>query len=99
MDARTRKGLESLAASLTTRRDFHEAEDVLRRRWAQLVREEVARFHLGQHVLWWHRGAMHTGTVRRRNTRTLAVTEDGTNVVWRISPSALTAGSDVTITF
>jgi len=89
MDAITRKAFEDLAASLRTPKDFVEVSEVMRRCRSELMGEQTARFRPGERVRWWHKGAWHTGTVRKRNPKTLRVVEDGTEALWLISPAAL----------
>ena len=83
--------LRKVVMSLNTQEDLEEVGALLRERWSQLMGEEVLRFQPGDRVRWFHGESWHAGTVQRRNSKTLTVSEDGTRVMWRISPSGLVA--------
>jgi hypothetical protein len=89
MDEALCRRLKVLIGHLGTMEDLAGAAELLRLRLGQLTKEGARRSRWGERVRWFHKGAWHTGTVVLPDRKSVAVREDGTAALWRLSPRAL----------
>ena len=90
MDEAVCRRLKVLIGRLGTMEDLAGAAELLRLRLGRLTGEGATQFRCGERVRWLYRGLWHTGTVVRPDRKGVAVEEDGTPTLWRLSPRALT---------
>ena len=90
MDEETRVEFRDLIGGLRTIEDLRVVDSLLRRQWSRVSEDQLDAFNVGDKVSWpSRRGGIRTGTILKKNRKTVSVDEDITNVPWRVAASLL----------